>query len=390
MNLLDLAIVAAAVIAAAGGHRLGFTTRAVSWLGMIVGLAAAARAVGPLARAMEGASSERLVLTAVAMLVAGALLGQAVGLLIGNQLQLALPEGRARQLDRAGGAVMGVLGVLAVVWLLTPSLAQVQGEMSRLTRTSAITRFLADALPDAPPSLRDLERLVGPDLPTVLADLEPAPDLGDPPAATGLTEDVAVQVAASTVRVESAGCSRRQTGSGSVLGPGLVVTNAHVVAGADEVGVVPQPGSDLLRAQVVAFDPDRDLAVLSVASLDRPALPLVEAEIGTSGAVFGYPGGGELTLSPFAVGDIRTASGRDIYGDEPTSRELLFLAAALEPGDSGGALVDPAGEVVGVAFAIAPDRADVAYALTAGEVSAVLDGLGTSSPEPVGTGPCLR
>jgi S1-C subfamily serine protease len=324
------------------------------------------------------------------MLVAGAFLGQALGLLIGNQLQLAIPEGRAQRVDRVGGAVMGVVGVAAVVWLLTPSLAQVQGEVARLTRTSTIARALDDLLPDAPPSLRDLEGLVGADLPSVLADLEPAPDLGDPPAATGLSQAVAEQVAASTVRVEAAGCQQRQTGSGSVLGPDLVVTNAHVVAGADEVGVVLQPGGELLQARVVGFDSARDLAVLSVPGIGRPVLGLLEAELGDQGAVFGYPGGGDLTLSPFAVGDIRTASGRDIYGDDGTSRELLFLAATLHPGDSGAAVVDPEGRVLGVAFAIAPDRADVAYALTAGEVAAVLDEVDPAGEATADTGPCLR
>ena len=390
MNLLDVVILGAAIAAGVGGYRLGFTTRAVSWLGMLVGIVAAARATGPIARAMEGASSGRLALTGVALLVAGAFLGQAVGLLIGNQLQVANPEGRAQRVDRVGGAVMGVVGVAAVVWLLTPSLAQVQGEVARLTRTSTIARTLDDLLPEAPPSLRDLEGIVGADLPAVLADLEPAPDLGDPPTSSGLSQAVAEQVAASTVRVESAGCEQRQTGSGSVLGPDLVVTNAHVVAGADEVRVVLQPGGDPLEARVVAFDGSRDLAVLSVPGMDRPVLPLVEADLGQQGAVFGYPGGGDLTLSTFEVGDVRTASGRDIYGDDGTSRELLFLASSLHPGDSGAALVDPEGQVVGVAFAIAPDRSDVAYALTAGEVAAVLDEVDPAGEPTASTGPCLR
>ena len=390
MNLLDLAVLVAAVGAAVGGYRLGFTTRAISWLGMLVGIVAAARLTGPIARAMEGASSGRLALTGVALLVAGAFLGQAVGLLIGNQLQVAIPEGKAQRIDRVGGAVMGVVGVAAVVWLLAPSLAQVQGEVARQARTSAVVGVLDDLLPEAPPSLRDLEGLVGADLPAVLADLEPAPDLGDPPASSGLSQDLAEEVAASTVRVESVGCRQRQTGSGSVLGPDLVVTNAHVVAGADEVGVVLQPGGELLEARVVAFDSARDLAVLSVPGIGRPVLPLVEAELGDQGAVFGYPGGGDLTLSTFEVGDIRTASGRDIYGDDDTTRELLFLASSLHPGDSGAPLVDPDGQVVGVAFAIAPDRSDVAYALTAGEVGAVLDEVDPAGEATADTGPCLR
>jgi S1-C subfamily serine protease len=105
------------------------------------------------------------------------------------------------------------------------------------------------------------------------------------------------------------------------------------------------------------------------------------------GAVFGHPGGGPLELSPYQVGEEVTATGRDIYGAERTERQMLFLAAELRPGDSGGALVDPSGAVVGVAFAIAPDRPDVAFALTIEEVRAVLEGPLTEGTDP---GPCLR
>jgi S1-C subfamily serine protease len=90
-------------------------------------------------------------------------------------------------------------------------------------------------------------------------------------------------------------------------------------------------------------------------------------------------------VSPFQVGSERTATGRDIYGIEATERQILFLAAELRPGDSGGALVDPSGAVVGVAFAIAPDRPQVAYALTIEEVRAVLEG----PLAPTAAGPCV-
>jgi S1-C subfamily serine protease len=385
VNLLDLVVVLVALVAAVGGHRLGLVTRATSWLGMVVGLALGARAIGPVAESIEGASDARLVLTAVGLLLGGAFLGQALGLVVGGRLHYALPEGRARSADRWGGAVMGVIGVAATVWLLTPSLARVEGEVSRLTRTSTIARVLADALPDAPDALQDLERLIGPGLPQVLADLEPAPDLGPPPAGSGFTAELQASVAASTVKVEARACGRLQDGSGAVLAPDLVVTNAHVVAGAEDVAVQRQPDGEAVDATVVAFDARRDLAVLSVPGLDRPALPLGDAEEGTVGAVFGFPGGGPLEVSPFQIGSERTATGRDIYGIEATERQILFLAAELRPGDSGGALVDPTGAVVGVAFAIAPDRPQVAYALTIDEVRAVLEGALT----PTSAGPCL-
>jgi S1-C subfamily serine protease len=386
VNALDLVIVALAAGAAIGGYRLGLVARATSWLGMVVGILAAARAVGPVARAIEGAGDSRLVLAAAGLLVGGAFLGQAVGLLIGARLHYALPaEGNARQIDRSAGAVVGIVGVLLAVWLLTPALGAVRGDTARLARSSSITRFLAEALPQAPDTFGDLEDLVGGDFPSVFSGLDPAPDLGAPPPESGLTAEVQEAVARSTVKVEAAGCGRLQDGSGVVLGADLVVTNAHVVAGGDDVVVERHPDGEVVAATVVAFDPEADLAVLSVPGLERPALPMGDAEPGAFGAVFGHPGGGALTLSPYQVGEEVTATGRDIYGSNQTRRQVLFLAAELAPGDSGAALVDPTGSVAGIAFAIAPDRPQVAYALTIEEVQAVLGG----PLAPTGTGPCV-
>ena len=108
---------------------------------------------------------------------------------------------------------------------------------------------------------------------------------------------------------------------------------------------------------------------------------------GTSGAVFGHPEGTTaVVVAPARVQQEVDAVGRDLYDSHTTHRDVFVLAAVLHPGDSGGALVDRAGDVVGVAFAIAPDRPGTAYALTSGEVTADL-----SRPRagPVGTGPCL-
>jgi S1-C subfamily serine protease len=170
-----------------------------------------------------------------------------------------------------------------------------------------------------------------------------------------------------------------------VVEPGVVVTNAHVVAGEDDTTVFPESGGDE-AATVVAFDPERDLAVLSAPGLDPPALPMADPDVGTKGAVLGHPGGGPLEVSPFAVREEVRASGRDLYDERDTLRSVLVLASRLAPGDSGAPLVDPAGEVVGVAFAIAPDREGTAYALDPSEVRAVLAG---RTGRRVGTGPCL-
>ena len=100
---------------------------------------------------------------------------------------------------------------------------------------------------------------------------------------------------------------------------------------------------------------------------------VAEADEGDRGGVYGYPGGGDLRIAPYEIAQEVQARGSDIYDEDRTERRVFFLSAHLRPGDSGSALIDPDGEVVGVAFAIAPDRSDVAYALTEEELNAILN-----------------
>jgi S1-C subfamily serine protease len=371
VNLLDLLVVALMVAAGIGGYRLGFLARALSWAGMALGLVLAARFLPSILERFENGNPSGKLMIAVGVLLGGAFLGQAVGLIIGAQLHTVLPPG-GRPLDRSAGAVSGVLGVLVGVWLMVPTLGAVPGTMARLARTSAILGFVDSSLPPPPDTLQALRRLVGEQtFPQVFSGLQPAPDVGPPPAESGLSQAVLDAVIPSTVQIEGPACGRIQEGSGFVAGEDLVVTNAHVVAGESETLVLTQDGRSL-AATVVHFDPDRDLAVLAVPDLGLPALPIGDAEPEDIGAVLGHPGGGPLEVSPFLVSDEVEAVGRDLYDRRETRRQVLILASDLAPGDSGAALVSPEGEIVGVAFAIAPDRPRTAYALDVLELEAAL------------------
>ncbi|MCU1454595.1 MAG: hypothetical protein JWN46_2741 [Acidimicrobiales bacterium] len=386
MNTLDLLIVAASVTAAVGGYRLGFVTRVTSWIGMALGVVAGAFLMPPLISSLNASSNRgTLLLVAAAVMIAFAFAGQAVGLFIGSRLHLALPHGILRKVDAVVGGAAGVLGVLVAVWLLAPAMADVPDWPARQARTSTVVRAIDRAFPNPPNTARALRRLVGERYPQVFEGLRPAPRLGPPPPATGLTTALADQVASSTVKVVGEACSRIQEGSGFVVSPDLVATNAHVVAGERSTQVERSDGQRL-DGQVVAFDPDLDLALVRVPGLGRPALPLRPAVIGDRGGVFGHPGGGPLRITPFQVGDKVTATGSDIYDSRRTQRQVLFLAAQLQPGDSGSALVDPSGRVIGVAFAIAPDRPAVAYALTVDELRSVL---ARDRSQPVLAGSCI-
>lgn len=384
--MFDLVVIIIGVMAAVGGYRLGFVARASSWLGLVIGVIVGANLLPGLLRRFGDADQPTIALVSVGTLVGTALIGQALGLVLGSQLHIAIPPGPARRLDQVIGGASGVVGLLVAVWLLLPMLADIPGWTAEQARGSVIAREVNERFPDAPDTIQALRRLVGDDpFPQVFDALRPAPDPGPAPAASGLSDEVVAEVVRSTVKVQGEACGRVQEGSGFFVDSDLVVTNAHVVAGEDDSDVELADGT-VIDSQVVAFDPQRDLAVLRTSGAGRPGLPVRPAEVGDTGGVFGRPGGGPLEISPFQVGDQITAEGSDIYDRGRTRRDVLVLASSLEPGDSGSPLVDPQGRVVGVAFAVAPDDPNVAYALATTELNETLAG-DLSRPED--TGRCI-
>jgi S1-C subfamily serine protease len=381
--MLDVIVVLLAAGAAYGGWRLGFVARAASWIGMALGVYLGTRILPAIGSSEE--DPQRLLLLGLVILFSGAIIGQVAGLVLGARLRSVIQPGPVMSVDRAGGAAAGAVGVLVAFWFLLPTLAQTPTWPAEQARDSTIATFIHDHFPEAPDTTQALRRVLGP---RVFEGLGPAPALGAPPAESGLSEELANQIARSTVKVEAPACSRIQDGSGAVVGDGLIVTNAHVVAGSRHPTVFRHPDNVELDATVVAFDPNRDVAILRVPDINRSPLPLGDATFGVGGvgAVFGHPLGGDLTLSPFEVAENTSARGYDVYDQNRTTRHILVLSSALAPGDSGGALVDPNGVVEGVAFAIAPDQPNVAYALALDEITPVLTSAGT---EAVSTGPCI-
>jgi S1-C subfamily serine protease len=387
VNTLDVLIVMSAIGAIVGGYRLGLLARVASWVGMVLGLFIGTRVLPAILRTLEDGSPSQLVFVTLGTLLGLAFVGQAIGLLVGSRLHIALPGSSVRAVDRSAGAVAGLAGVAITLWLLLPLMADVPGWFSTQARTSRIAELVDERFPDPPDTLATLRRLIGDEqFPRVFDALERSPDVGPPPTATGIPQPVVDAVVPSIVKVEGVACRRIQEGSGFVAGPDLIVTNAHVVAGEEDTIVHRSDGSEV-EATIVAFDPARDLAVLRAPGLGRNALARADIGEGGQGAVFGHPGGGPLRAAPFAVGQEVSATGTDIYDEARTERQVLVLASNLQPGDSGAALIDPQGRVVGVAFAIAPDRPGVAYALDLSELEAVLAG---NLTQQVDSGRCLR
>jgi S1-C subfamily serine protease len=365
MQALDYLIMLACISAAIGGFRLGFVARVSSWIGMVLGLLLALVILPHILRnASHLADSSRLSFV-ILLLLAGLLLGQMLGILAGSRIAAVLPPGPLRMLDKSVGAIAGVVGVLVVLWLTIPTAANVPGWSAEQVHSSQLAQAIANDTPRPPNISKTLRRLVGSSqFPSVFANLAPSFDTGPPPESVNLPQTVVDRVKASSVKVEGTACRRTQDGSGFVVANDIIATNAHVVAGERRTTIIDLNG-DVLDAYVVLYDPARDIALLYVPHFDAAPLPIGQPQLNQTGAVFGHPGGqAELAITPAAIRRQVVAEGRDLYDTENTRRDVLILASELAQGDSGGALVNTNGQVIGVAFAIAPDKPGTSYALS--------------------------
>jgi S1-C subfamily serine protease len=389
LNLLDLIILLTLAAASLGGYRLGFLARITSWAGLAVGVIVADHFLPDVVGLFSTSDPQVRLMAAVAFLVGAAMLGQGLGLALGSVLHNALPIGAGlRQGDRVAGSLVGGLGVVVAVWVLTPAMAAVPGWTAEATRGSALVRAINSLAPNPPDTMQALQRFVAAGgFPTVFNELRRSPDPGPPPI-EGLPDDVHRRVVTSTVKITGEACRRIQEGSGFAALSDIVVTNAHVVAGEAQPMVETYQG-ERLGADVVIFDPDVDLAVLRVRGLGQPPLPVADGKPGEKGAVYGHPGGGPLRAAPAYISDELVAVGRDIYERRETRRDIFVLGSDLRPGDSGAALIDTSGSVIGVAFAIAPDRPGVSYALSHKELRKVLARVPAATAR-VSTGGCLE
>jgi S1-C subfamily serine protease len=385
MNLLDLGLLLAIVVGAIGGFRYGFVARLAGWIGLLLGLGLSLWTVPTVLDLVQTDAPGMRFLVAVLVLSVTVALVSALFQRLGLGMRRAVHATPLRVVDRGAGLVAGVAFVGLLVWLLLPAAAFVPGQLAAQVRGSTVVQVVDAYSPPSPDTVGAFSRLV--DLqrfPDVFDDLRPAPDTGPPPSEIPVPQEVVQQARASTVRVDADGGRSVYVGSGWVVDDGLIVTNAHVVAGSDAVQVRRTDG-EFHPAQVIRFDEQSDLAVLRVDGIESPALPLGEVVEDGDAAVIGYPGGqSEPRVAPATVREERSTIGRDIYGSGRAERQVVYLAAELRQGDSGAPVINPDGEVVAVVFAISPDRRTTAYALSPSEVRAALDG-----PETSDTGRCL-
>jgi trypsin-like peptidase/colicin V production protein len=387
MNALDAVIIVAALAAGIGGWRFGFVARLLAWAGVALGLMIGIRFVPGVVTAFGGTAADDRVTVALLFLVLVATLGQGIGLAVGALVHRVRPEVRGLPgWDRAAGAALGVVGVLALLWMTIPSLATAQGWPARAARGSAVVHWIDDYAPKQPSRFAAWGRVISEaPYPTVLGELDDPPDPGPPPKNL-IPADVDLRVRQSIVKVKGNACDQTQEGTGWVARSHVVVTNAHVVAGERHTTVL--DSNDVEHDAIVgAFDPDRDVAILYVPDLDARPLDRAVGHEKENAAVYGHPGGGALRVAGARIAKEINAEGKDIYNvKEGVVRNVYLLAAQLKPGDSGAPLVNNEGRVLGMAFAIDPGHQGRAYAITDAEVTPVL---AVARRQAVDTGNCL-
>jgi uncharacterized membrane protein required for colicin V production len=393
VNLADALVVLVAVFAAFRGYRQGLVGQVFEFGGGFLGLVAGIT-LGP---AIAGGFTRRpglqgALISLVVVFVAMAI-GQTLGFVVGHRIGHTVHRANLGQVNSGAGVVVNVIVTLLSFWLLGSLLIQGPSRpVARSLHDSRILHAMNDTLPDPPNVLAYIQQYLNTSgFPQVFATLprDSGPPVELPPRRTARRATRAA--AASTVRVTTPACGGLQLGSGWVVSERTVVTNAHVVAGGDNIMVQDANGEH--AGIVVLFDKDTDVAIIKTEGLAGPALPLEEARLdsGTPGATLGYPGerGGELVSKPAAVQAYFDAVGRDIYGRKKVTRSVYEVRSRVRQGDSGGPFVLPDGRVGGVVFAASTTDSGTGYVLTGAEVEdEIRQGIRRNSP--TGTGGCTR
>ncbi len=376
MNVLDVGLLAFAFAYAVSGFRRGFLVGVLSFVGFLAGGVVGMLVAPSLLRSVtEGAAQA---LAAVAVVLALATVGQLLLTLVAARLRGQLTWRPARLLDAGLGAAAGVVSVLLVSWFLATAVRDASAPaLSRAVSDSRILRTVDAVMPDAARGLfGSFRRVIAANgLPRVFSGLAPERILPVPPPDPAVVRTAGIRAAGAGVVkiVGSAGsCDRQVEGSGFVYAAEHVLTNAHVVAGVRGPTVQAAGVGPLHQSTVVAYDPRRDLAVLYVPGLRAPALRFdPSARRGTLGVVAGFPRAGPYRLDAARVREQINARGPDIYGNAKVTRAVFSLYALVQPGNSGGPVLSPAGRVYGVVFAKSLDDARTGYALTVSEAQAV-------------------
>ena len=390
---VDILIVIAVLLAVRVGWRQGALAAVLAAVGIIAGLVLGT-VVAPLVMGLTDQAAVRFLL-AVGVLILLVGLGQLVGTSLGMALRDRMRTRSGQRVDSSIGAVFQAAAAIVVIWLVSlPLASNLGGQPGQALRESRVLSSLNAVAPSRlaalPNGLAALLNESG--LPPLVSPWErsgsgvevdaPAVHIGDP--------ELAERVRPSVIHVlgDAEACSRRLMGSGFVTEPDYVITNAHVVAGTDKVRLDTVLG--LKEADVVYYNSDVDIAVLHSPGLDLEPLPWAEqaAATGDDAIVLGFPQSGPFMAEPARVRDRLTIAGPDIYSTGRVERDAYTVRGSIRQGNSGGPMINPEGQVLGVVFGASVEDSDTGYALTADEVRGHVGDV-TQLVDAIPTGSCV-
>jgi S1-C subfamily serine protease len=398
MSWVDAFVLLLAVLAGVSGWRHGMAVALLSFVGVLAGAIIGVKLAPVLAQHVESPTARVVVsIAVVVMLVA---LGETTGVFFGRRVRDQITGVHSLKVDSALGSVLQALTVVLAAWLVALPLASASFPgLAAGIRGSRVLAAVDGVVGDSVPSIRalpsELRSLLDQSgFPDVLSPFTQTPitEVGPPNAALASSAVVRdTQSRVLKIRGKATRCSRALEGTGFVIGPERVMTNAHVVAGTAEVAV--ETGTGRVKrtrpAKVVSYDPEVDIAVLAVPGLDLEPLRFASKAAGVAddAIVLGYPLDGPYTATAAKVRDQIDLRGPDIYNRKTVVRDVYTVRAVVRSGNSGGPLLSPDGSVYGVVFGAALDDKETGFVLTAQQVAPMMRAA-PGLTESVGTGSC--
>ena len=394
MSIFDIGVIAAAVLFGWTGFRRGLLRTVFGVIGLVVG---ASLTVIFLPRFLEYFEISQLPFrpySNLSILIFGASLGAFVFGKIAGLLRGALfifPF--LRFFDSLAGLVVALAAVMVATWTLASALLDVRSEsLAQQVERSMVYQILDENLPEQLKRFPEFMQgaINSSPLPGVFSNLIQAVETAAPEVTPIPTPDLVLTATKSVVKIDgiAESCNAAMTGTGFLVGPERVVTNAHVVAGVSEPYVSFAEGESSYQGRVVAIDREIDAAVLYVPGLiGKPLSFIGPVEINDSSFIAGFPGGRGLSVSNAVIAANFSASGKDIDNQKEVIREVIVFGGKVSSGNSGGPLLSTDGQVYGVIFAADAVHDNTGYALAPGEVTSMISEAATKM-ESVDTGGC--
>jgi S1-C subfamily serine protease len=380
MTGLDWLIIVFAVAMGVWGYTQGLIVGVFSLVGFTLGAFLGGRVAPELLSDGSESAYAPVVALAGALLIGGiaAVSLEGVAQLLRRRV---LRPGPLVVIDAVGGAILLAALGLAIAWLFGAVALNAPGskELRKDVQRSTILGWLNETFPPSGDLINVLNRID-----PGIAISGPQPNVGPPDSKIARDPDVRA-ADDSVVKVLGTACGLGVEGSGWIAAPGVVVTNAHVVAGQDDTTVTLEGSDDALDADPVHYDTSNDLAILRVDDLGGEPLALrEEAEPGTLAAVLGYPENGPFTITPARHGGTGTVITSDSYGQGRSERLVTSFRGEVRSGNSGGPVIDGGARVLTTVFAATTSGKDGGYGVPNAIVSEALK----DTTGEVDTGPC--